>query len=63
MTMQWYCLIDESTYGPFSSRQFQALAQKGKLRATDQVRCGDSANWVLASQVKGLHLPRFGVSL
>jgi hypothetical protein len=35
MAMQWYCLIDEFTYGPFSSRQFQALAQKGKLRATD----------------------------
>jgi hypothetical protein len=54
MATHWYCKISGAERGPLTSQQLKAMAVHGRLQPSDEVRQGDTGNWVPASRVKGL---------
>jgi hypothetical protein len=54
MTAQWYWLVGEHEYGPFTSEQLQNLARGGQLTKDHFVRPQSSATWLSATDIPGL---------
>lgn len=54
MSTEWYCLIEGRVEGPLSGGGLRELARCGRLSPADQVRRGDSVDWLPASRCKGL---------
>ncbi|NLF68001.1 MAG: DUF4339 domain-containing protein [Candidatus Anammoximicrobium sp.] len=54
MAAQWYCLIGQQQYGPFTSEQIQQLAQQGQLQREHYVRTETDSRWTAASDLPGL---------
>ena len=54
MATDWYCQIDQTTYGPFPAQHIRRMAEAGKLKPTDFVKKLETGCWLPASSVKGL---------
>ena len=54
MSNDWYCLIDQTTYGPLAAQDLKQMSENGKLRPTDLVKKTQTGKWIHASSVKGL---------
>jgi hypothetical protein len=53
----WFCKINGTESGPFSSGDLRQMALAGKLSRADSVRKGAGGPWVTASRIKGLAFP------
>ena len=58
MATEWYCKIMGDEWGPMSSQELMAVAQRGRLTRNDTVRRGADGTWVRAEVVKGLFTHR-----
>src|SRR5262249_2687639 len=54
MATDWYCKIMGEEWGPMSSQELMAVAQRGRLTRDDNVRRGNGGTWVRAELVSGL---------
>jgi hypothetical protein len=54
MKQEWYYTLDGERHGPVSGAELKRLAASGELQPTDKVRKEGMADWLPASQVKGL---------
>jgi hypothetical protein len=54
---EWFLRLGESSLGPYSSKQFAAMAVDGRLMPTDSIRRGDMTGWVPAAKLQGLSFP------
>jgi hypothetical protein len=54
MATEWYCKIMGEEWGPMSSQELLAVAQRGRLTRDDTVRRGNRGTWVRAELVGGL---------
>ncbi len=54
MALQYFCQIKGKEFGPMSGSQLSALAQVGKLSATDMVRPENSDRWMPAGRIRNL---------
>lgn len=54
MTADWYVSINGERKGPLSAKDVRALAASGQLTREDHVWKEGLADWVLATEVKGL---------
>jgi hypothetical protein len=54
---EWFLRLGESSLGPYSSKQFAAMAVDGRLLPTDSIRRDDMTAWVPASKLNGLSFP------
>jgi hypothetical protein len=54
MASEWFCKIMGEEWGPMSTMELLAIAQRGRLSRDDQVRRADSDSWVRAELVQGL---------
>lgn len=54
MAANWYCLIGQQQYGPFTSEQIQQLAQQGQLQREHYVRTETDSQWTAAGDLPGL---------
>ena len=54
---QWYYGHNGQQFGPFTDEQLKQLADSGQLQSTDVVWKKGMAQWVKASQLKGLFPP------
>lgn len=54
MAQGWYYRLDGQQRGPISAAELKQLAAAGKLKPTDEVKKEGMADWLPASQVKGL---------
>jgi S1-C subfamily serine protease len=50
----WFVRKNGKTHGPFTARQLKQLAEHRKLLSDDEVRKGESGEWLRAEKVKGL---------
>jgi hypothetical protein len=51
---EWFCNIGGREIGPLSSRQLKAMADRGQIVPTDNVRRGAAGHWTTANHVRGL---------
>src|ERR1700693_650136 len=54
MTDQWYYRSQSTEFGPYSAAQLRQFAQAGRITAKTLVRDGKQADWLPASQIRGL---------
>ena len=54
MAAQWFCLIGQQQYGPFTSQQIQQLVQQGQLQRDHFVRTETDHQWTAAGDLPGL---------
>src|SRR5205823_1230123 len=54
MPQRWYYRLDGQQRGPISAAELKQLAAAGKLKPTYEVKKEGMADWLPASQVKGL---------
>jgi hypothetical protein len=54
MSVEWYCNVGGSEYGPLTASDLKRMAGTGKLEPHHRVRRGEKGEWVQASNVKGL---------
>lgn len=54
MSEQWYLLVGDREYGPFTSQQLSEFVQQGRLIRENFVRTATSPQWIAASQIPGL---------
>lgn len=54
MAAQWYCLIGQQQYGPFSSEQIQQLVQQGQVQREHYLRTETDSQWTPAGDLPGL---------
>jgi hypothetical protein len=54
MASEWFCKIMGEEWGPMSTMELMAIAQRGRLSRDDQVRRADCDTWVRAELVRGL---------
>jgi hypothetical protein len=57
MAAQWYCLIGQQQYGPFTSEQIRQLVQQGQLQQEHFVRTETDTRWTSAGDLPGLFPP------
>jgi hypothetical protein len=50
----WYCRILKQEVGPFTFDDVHAMAQSGQLGRSDEIREGESGEWIHAGTVVGL---------
>lgn len=54
MASEWFCRIMGDVWGPMSSQELIAVAQRGRLTRDDNVKRGNEGTWVRAELVRGL---------
>ena len=57
MAAQWYCLIGQQQYGPFTGEQIRQLVQQGQLLREHGVRTETDSRWTAAGELPGLFPP------